>query len=319
MNGMPANVDVLIHEVGPRDGLQATDVVMPTEGKIAWISALKDAGLRKIQAGSFVPPKLMPQLADSAEMVEAAKSMGGFTVSALVPNLKGAENALRSGADQLNFVMSASEAHNLNNVRKTHDQSLEEFARIVALRNSHPAYGNVSLSGGLATCFGCTIEGAVEAGTVYKLVERYVDMGADRIGIADTVGYGNPKQVKEVFTRVRDLAGDLDVGAHFHDTRGLGLANAYAALEAGVRELDGCIGGLGGCPYAPGATGNVVTEDLVFMIEAMDLRTGIDLEKLLAARAVMERYLDGEPTHGAFVKAGLPKGFAPASVAAASG
>lgn len=311
-----AEIDVLVHEVGPRDGLQATDVIMPTEGKLSWIRALKEAGLSKIQAGSFVPPKLLPQMADSADVVVGAKKMGGFYVSALVPNLKGAENALAAGADQLNFVMSASEAHNLKNVRKTHEQSLEDFAKIVEFRNSDPRYSHVSVSGGLATCFGCTIAGRIEPKVVYSLVDKLIEAGADRIGIADTVGYANPAQVRDVFSKIKLQVGGLDVGAHFHDTRGLGLANAFAALEAGIREFDGCLGGLGGCPYAPGATGNVVTEDLVFMLESMGLKTGIDLDRLLVARGVMESFLGGEEVHGHFVKAGPPKGFVPATLSA---
>lgn len=306
---MESDIDVLVHEVGPRDGLQATDVIMPSDGKIAWIAALKEAGVRKIQAGSFVPPKLLPQMADSADVVRAAKAMGVSTISALVPNLKGAENALEAGADQINFVMSVSEAHNLSNVRKTHEQSLEDFARIVALKKSSSAYAGVVLNGGLATAFGCTIAGPVDPGAVLRLVEAYIESGADRIGLSDTVGYANPKQVRDLFRDVTAIAGNMDVGAHFHDTRGLGLANTYAALEAGIREFDGCLGGLGGCPFAPGATGNVVTEDLVFMLEAMGLRTGIDLDRLLAARQVMERHLGGEPVHGAIARAGVPKGF----------
>lgn len=309
---MDSDIDVLVHEVGPRDGLQATGAIMPTEGKIAWIAALKRAGVRKIQAGSFVPPKLLPQMADSARVVRAAKAMRGVTISALVPNLKGAENALEAGADQINFVMSASEAHNLSNVRKTHRESLQDFARIVALKKSRPDYAGVVLNGGLATAFGCTISGPVDPGAVLRLVEAYIEAGADRIGLSDTVGYANPKQVQDLFGSVTAIAGDRDVGAHFHDTRGLGLANTYAAFEAGIREFDGCLGGLGGCPFAPGATGNVVTEDMVFMLEAMGLRTGIDLDRLLTAREIMKSHLGAEPTHGALVRAGVPKGFKPA-------
>jgi len=310
---MDADLDVLIHEVGPRDGLQATDVIMPSAGKIAWIAALREAGVRKVQAGSFVPPKLLPQMADSGDIVRAAKAMGGLSISALVPNLKGAENALAAGADQINFVMSVSEAHNLSNVRKTHAQSLEEFARIVELKGSDPAHAHVVLNGGLATAFGCTIAGPVDPDAVLRLAEAYIEAGADRIGLSDTVGYANPKQVRDLFSKVTAITGGLEVGAHFHDTRGLGLANAYAAFEAGIREFDGCLGGLGGCPFAPGATGNVVTEDMVFMFEAMGLRTGIDLDRLLTARAVMKSHLGAEPTHGAFVRAGVPKGFMPAA------
>lgn len=302
-------IDVVVHEVGPRDGLQATNVIMPTEGKLAWIEALKEAGLRKIQAGSFVPPKLLPQMADSSEVVTASKQMSGFKVSALVPNLKGAENALKAGADELNFVMSASEQHNLKNVRKTQAESLEEFRKIVELRNSDDQYKDVIVSGGLATCFGCTLAGPIDPKVVFTLTEQYIELGADRIGIADTVGYANPRQVSHIFSEVLDIASGISVGAHFHDTRGLGLANAFVAFDTGVRELDGCLGGLGGCPYAPGATGNVVTEDLVFMLESMGARTGIDLDRLLRAREIMIRYLDDEPVHGAYAKAGPPKGF----------
>ncbi len=306
---MGKDIDVLVHEVGPRDGLQATDAIMSTKAKTEWILALKDAGLRKIQVGSFVPPKLLPQMADSATVVTAAKKMGGFEVSALVPNLIGAQKAFDAGVDQVNFVMSASVAHNLSNVRKTHEESLAEFAKIVELKNSDPSYSHIILNGGIATAFGCTISGAVTPTIVYSILEEYINAGVDSITLSDTVGYGNPKQVQEIFTKAIALAGPIRIGAHFHDTRGLGLANSYAALEAGVRHLDGCLGGLGGCPFAPGASGNVVTEDMVFMIEAMGLRTGINLDKLLHAREIMQRHLVGEPLHGAFSKAGAPKGF----------
>ena len=310
---MDRDIDVLVHEVGPRDGLQATNLIMSTDGKVEWIAALKDAGLRKIQVGSFVPPKLLPQLADSDVVVRAAKGIGGFAVSALVPNLIGAQKALDAGVDQLNFVMSASEAHNMSNVRKTRQESLAEFTKIVDLRNSDPSYAHTTLSGGIATAFGCTISGVVHPTCVYSIMERYMEIGADSISISDTVGYANPKQVQAIYTDAKALAGPIPIGAHFHDTRGMGLANAFAALEAGVRYLDGCLGGLGGCPFAPGASGNVVTEDMVFMIEAIGLRTGIDLDKLLHAREVMKRLLLKEPTHGALAKAGVPKGFVPAT------
>jgi hydroxymethylglutaryl-CoA lyase len=303
--------DITVQEVGPRDGLQATKVVMPTKGKIAWIAALKAAGLSQIQVGSFVPPKLLPQMADTGDVVAAAKRMGGFDSTVLVPNLRGAEAAIAAGVDQINFVMSVSEPHNLNNVRKTREESLEAFAQIVKARNDTPGAENIRISGGLATCFGCTIQGAVPEREVLLYIEQMLALGADRIGLADTVGYGNPLQVRKVFTAALKLAGDVPVGAHFHDTRGMGIANCFAALEAGVATLDGCQGGLGGCPYAPGATGNVVTEDLVFMLHSMGVRTGIDLDKLLVARGVMVTHLGDEPTHGAYVKAGPPKGFVP--------
>lgn len=301
--------DIIVQEVGPRDGLQATNIVMPTKAKIAWLEALAKAGLHQVQVGSFVPPKLLPQLADTADVAAAAKSLGAFNISVLVPNLKGAERALAAGVDQINFVMSVSEPHNLNNVRKTREQSLEEFRAIVELRNQTKGAENVVVSGGLATCFGCTIQGQVPEADVFRYTEQLVALGADKIGLADTVGYANPAQVKRVYTEVLKITDDLPVGAHFHDTRGLGLANCFAALEAGATTLDGAQGGLGGCPYAPGATGNVVTEDLVFMLEAMGVRTGVNLDRLLEARALMARYMGAEPLHGTFVKAGPPKGF----------
>lgn len=305
--------DITVQEVGPRDGLQATDFVMPTEAKIAWMEALGKTGMPQVQIGSFVPPKLLPQLADTAELVAAARELKAFEITVLVPNLKGAERAIAAGVDQINFVMSASEPHNLNNVRKTREQSLDEFAAIIAARNAAPDAKSIKVSGGLATCFGCTILGPVPEADVYHYATRLKELGADKIGLADTVGYGNPAQVKRVFSGVMGIANGTPVGAHFHDTRGLGLANCFAAFEVGVSTLDGAQGGLGGCPYAPGATGNVVTEDLVFMLESMGVRTGIDLDLLLEARTVMAAHLGDEPTHGTFVKAGPPKGFVPAS------
>lgn len=304
------DVDVSIHEVGPRDGLQAVARVYPTHGKLEWIRAEFEAGVTAIQAGSFVPPKLLPQMADSAEVVARAKEIDGLTVTALVPNLKGAENALAAGADVLDFVLSASEEHNQRNVRCTVEESLARFAAIAEKRDADPTLKHVRLSGGIATSFGCTVAGQIAEKQVLSIVERYLELGADRISIADTVGFANPAQVKQLLTRVLALTDSgADVGAHFHDTRGLGLSNVFAAYEAGVREFDGCLGGLGGCPYAPGATGNVVTDDMVFMLESMGVRTGINLDKLMTAREVMESYLEDEPTHGAFVRAGIPKGF----------
>lgn len=304
---------IVVQEVGPRDGLQAARIVMPTQAKLAWLRALKAAGVPQIQVGSFVSPKLLPQMADTAEVVAAAREMGGFTVNVLVPNLRGARDAIAAGVDQISFVMSVSEPHNLGNVNQTRAQSLAAFAEIVALRDATPGAGRIRISGGLATCFGCSIQGPVPAADVLHHAQRMLELGADRIGIADTVGYANPRQVAALCKAVVAMAGPVPVGAHFHDTRGMGLANCYAALEAGATTLDGCQGGLGGCPFAPGASGNVVTEDLVFMLESMGVRTGIDLDRLLEALAVMKAHLGDEPTHGAFARAGRPKGFVPAT------
>lgn len=313
---MNHDIDVLVHEMGLRDGLQSIDTIFSTEGKMAWIRREAEAGVPQIQVGSFVPPKLLPQMADSAEVVRRSLEIEGLIVSALAPNLKGAQNAMAAGAHQVGVVNSVSEAHNMSNVRRTVRESLDDFARIVEWRDAHEEYKDICISGGMATAFGCTISGPVPLADVMRVAEGLLERGADRLSVADTVGYANPGQVKALFDELyRTVGTDVAVGAHFHDTRGLGLANAYAALEAGVRELDSSLGGLGGCPYAPGASGNIVTEDLVFMLESMGLRTGVDLDGLLAAREIMEGQLKGEPTHGTFAKAGLPMGFQYASAA----
>ncbi len=311
---MRANIDVLVQEVGPRDGLQSIPTIFPTAAKLAWIRKEAQAGVAEIQVGSFVPAKLLPQMADSADVVRDAKQIPGLRVSALAPNLRGAENAMAAGVDQIEVVLSVSEAHNQSNVRRSVTQSLDDFSRIVAWRDSQGGPARAGLAGGMATAFGCTISGPIKVAEVMRVAEELLKRGADRLSVADTVGYANPRQVKNLFRELyRSVGDDVEIGAHFHDTRGLGLANACAALEAGVRKLDASLGGLGGCPYAPGASGNIVTEDLVFMLEAMGLRTGIDLDMLLEARENMCRHLTDEPTHGAIARAGVPKGFTPAT------
>ena len=302
--------DVYVHEVGLRDGLQSIKTIVPTDAKQRWIELEAKAGVPQIQVGSFVPPARMPQLADTATLVKSSKAIDGLAVTALVPNLKGAELGIAAGTGQLNFVVSVSEQHNQANVRRSVSASLQDFQDIVVFRNAQDPDHNTKISGGLATAFGCSIAGCIEMKDTIAVAESMAKAGADRIGVADTVGYASPGQVKALFSELCTTIGrDITIGAHFHDTRGLGLANAFAALEAGVREFDGALGGLGGCPHAPGASGNIVTEDLVFMLEAEGLRTGIDLEELREVRIFMEQHLDGEPTHGAFVKAGFPKGF----------
>jgi len=313
---MKNGIDVLVHEVGPRDGLQSIDTIFSTQAKLDWIRSEAAAGVPQIQVGSFVRPDLLPQMADSEEVVKEAIKIPGLSVSALVPNLKGAQNAIAAGAHQLGVVMSVSEAHNKSNINRTVEQSLEGFGEIVEYRNEVDPERKTVISGGLATSFGCTISGPVPVRDVMKRAEQLLELGADRLSVADTVGFANPKQVRDLFDELyRTVGNDVAIGAHFHDTRGLGLANAFAAVEAGVRELDSCLGGLGGCPYAPGASGNVVTEDLVFMLEAMGMKTGIDLDALLKTRELMESHLKGEPTQGAFVNAGPPLGFEPATAA----
>ncbi|MCA3248456.1 MAG: hydroxymethylglutaryl-CoA lyase [Azospirillum sp.] len=299
--------DILISEVGPRDGLQNTKIFMPTEAKKRWISALAAAGLREIEVCSFVNPKLIAQFSDADEVVAHAVTLPNVAVVALVPNFKGAERAAKTAARKISLPISASEAHSVSNVRKTIDEQVAELSRIVELRRAGGA--TFEINGGISTAFGCTIQGEVKQADVLRLVERVVAAGADSVSIADTVGYANPKQVREVFAAARRIAGAKLDAAHFHNTRGLGLANCLAAIEVGVRSLDSSMAGLGGCPYAPGASGNVITEDLVFMLESMGLKTGIDFAKLLDARRVLEDALPGAEFHGHLAKAGLPKGF----------
>jgi hydroxymethylglutaryl-CoA lyase len=299
--------DVLISEVGPRDGLQSVRATMPTADKLAWITALHAAGLREIEVASFVPATLLPQMADAAAVVRHAITLPGLTVMALVPNRRGAEAALAAGVHKLTIPVSASPAHSLANVRKTREQMVAEVRAIVALRDERAP--GVKVEAGLSTAFGCTIQGAVAEDDVVGLAEQVVAAGVDECGLSDTAGMANPAQVRRLFNRVRAAIGEKTGAAHLHNTRGLGLANCLAAYDVGVRTFDASLGGLGGCPYAPGASGNVVTEDLVFMFEAMGVRTGIDLDRLIAARAPLQHGLPGEPLYGMTPEAGLPKGF----------
>lgn len=299
---------VEVVEVGLRDGLQILERVMPTEDKIAWLTAEHAAGVRRFEAASFVPPKLMPQMADAAEVVAAAKRLPGVTVTALVPNQKGAAAAVAAGADVLIAPISASEAHSRANVRRTPDEMVAELGRICEVRDQ--AGRPVHVVAGLATVFGCTIQGEVAEDEVVRLAHACLEAGADTVALADTVGYANPAQVRRLFGRVREVAGPRLTSAHFHDTRGLGLANVVAALDVGIRAFDSSLGGLGGCPHAPGASGNVATEDLVFMLEEMGFDTGIDLDALIDVGRHLERWLPGQPLYGKLAGAGLTKTYA---------
>jgi hydroxymethylglutaryl-CoA lyase len=308
---MRTALDVHISEVGPRDGLQSVKATMPTADKCRWIDALAAAGLREIEVGSFVPAKLLPQMADVAAVVRHALTLTvshpGLRVMALVPNRRGAEAALTAGVHKLTLPVSASEAHSLANVRKTSAQMVEELRSVVALRNE--VAPGVPVEVGLSTAFGCTLQGAVAEDDVIRLALACADAGVDEVGLSDTTGMAHPAQVRRLFTRMRAELGDHAGAAHLHNTRGLGLANCLAAFDVGVRSFDSSLGGLGGCPYAPGASGNVVTEDLVFMFEAMGVSTGVDLQKLIAAREPLKAGLPGEPVYGMTPEAGLPKGW----------
>jgi hydroxymethylglutaryl-CoA lyase len=304
--------DVLISEVGPRDGLQSVARTMPTDAKRRWISALHASGLREIEVASFVPAALLQQMADAAEVVRHALTLPGLTVMALVPNLRGAEAALAAGVHKLTIPVSASAAHSLANVRKTREQMVDEVRRIVALRDERAP--QVRIEAGISTAFGCTLQGVVPEDEVVRLAEQVVEAGVDETGLSDTTGHANPAQVKRLFQRLIAAVGDKAGAAHLHNTRGLGLANCLAAWEVGVTTFDASLGGLGGCPCAPGASGNVVTEDLVFLFEAMGVRTGVDIARLFAARAPLKAGLPGEPVYGMTPDAGVPKGFVQGAV-----
>jgi hydroxymethylglutaryl-CoA lyase len=299
--------DVVIREVGLRDGLQSIQQILPTERKIDWIRGAYAAGLREIEVGSFVPARLLPQLADTAELVAFAKTLPDLFVSVLVPNLKGAERALESQADLLLVPLSASREHSLANLRKTPDEVVAEVAHIRAARDASGA--KTLIEGGIGTAFGCTIQGHVGESEVLRCLQALLDAGADRVSIADTVGYAGPRAVRELFEKARRIAGERFWCGHFHDTRGLALANVYAALETGVARFDATLAGIGGCPHAPGASGNASSEDLAFMLADMGIETGIDIPALLALRATVAQWLDGETLHGALWRAGLPKTF----------
>jgi hydroxymethylglutaryl-CoA lyase len=313
---MPSPVEVRVCEVGLRDGLQLVPTFFPTEQKLAWIRAEAAAGVREIEVTSFVPPKLVPQFVDAEEVVREALKIRGLSVMALIPNMKGAERGFALGVHQLNFVMSVSRTHNLKNVRREREESIADLKRIVEARNALPTQKRPSIVGGLSTALGCSYEGRIPVDDVRKYAAQLAECGVDEILVADTVGYGDPAQVRNVFKAVMAEVGRIPVGAHFHDTRGTGLANVAAALDVGVRRFDASLAGLGGCPFAPGASGNIVMDDLVFMLDSMGLRTGIDVEKLLQVREIVKTNLPGTELYGAVAKAGLPTKYASADARA---
>ncbi|MCZ7657348.1 MAG: hydroxymethylglutaryl-CoA lyase [Xanthobacteraceae bacterium] len=305
-----------VREVGLRDGLQLVKTVLSTEQKLEWCRRAAAAGMPEVEVTSFVPAKVVPQFVDADAVARGAVAMGGFVAAALVPNLRGAERAFETGVAKVNYVLSASEAHNLANVRRSTQESLDDFVRIVA-RRDEVAKGRSLIGAGIATAFGCTISGVVSEKRVVAIAEQLARAGADEIIVADTVGYGNPGQVERLVRAVVRAVGDVPVACHFHDTRGLGLANVVAALAAGVHRFDASLGGLGGCPFAPGATGNIDTEDCVFLLESLGYDTGIDIEALVKLRETVEGWLPGERFSGAIARAGLPKTFrAPVETAA---
>ncbi len=297
--------NVVIREVGLRDGLQSIARVVPTADKLEWVRLAYEAGQREIEVGSFVPARLMPQLADTAEVLAYAKTLPGLKASVLVPNLKGAERAMDCEADLMLLPLSASHAHSLANLRRPPDEVVQDIARIRDARDARGARTQIEV--GISTAFGCTIQGRVEPDEVVRLVKAVLDAGAEAVGLADTVGYADPGMVRSLFDLVRPVAGERLNCGHFHDTRGMGLANVYAALQAGITRFDACLGGIGGCPHAPGASGNVATEDVAYMMASMGIATGQDFDALLALRQKVAHWLEGEALHGSIWRAGLPR------------
>jgi hydroxymethylglutaryl-CoA lyase len=298
---------ILISEVGPRDGLQSTQRIMPLEAKKAWIKAEAEAGVREIEVGSFVPPSLLPQMADTAQVVAFAKTLPGLNVVALVPNAKGAARAAEADVNGMSIPFSMSETHSLKNVRKSHAEMIEEIRAVAQIASEV----GIHFAVGLSTAFGCTMEGPIDEDQVVRLAEAAAEAGGQEFSLSDTTGYANPAQVKRLVRKVRAAVGaDKMTTLHLHNTRGLGLANALAGLEEGITTLDASLGGIGGCPFAPGASGNIVTEDLVFMLQAMGIQTGIDLSKLLKVREIVAAALPDEPLYGFIPDSGLPLGFA---------
>jgi hydroxymethylglutaryl-CoA lyase len=296
---------IRIREVGLRDGLQSIQSILPTAQKLQWISAAYAAGIREIEVGSFVPARLLPQLADTDQLLLYAQTLPGLVASVLVPNLKGAERALELGAASIVIPLSASHAHSLANLRKTPDEVVAEVARIRAVRDSSGKH--TLIEGGVGTAFGCTIQGEVKHSEVVRLLQALLDAGADNLSLADTVGFAGPSDVSRLFEVAQRAVGDRLNCAHFHDTRGLALTNCYAAWQMGITRFDASLAGIGGCPHAPGASGNVATEDLVFMLNSMNLTTGIDVAALLTLRTQLGQWLPSETLHGSLWQAGLPK------------
>jgi hydroxymethylglutaryl-CoA lyase len=298
---------VIVCEVGPRDGLQMAASIMPTPVKQRWIAAIAAAGVAEIEVGSFVPPKLIPQMADTGEIVKSALTIPGLTVVALAPNLRGAQAAHAAGVHRLTIPVSVSEGHSRANTNRAPMEQVAEVARIVAWVRAQDR--RMEVQAACATAFGCSIDGVVPQAAVLRVAEALAAAGADEVALADTVGYANPAQIRSMIRAVRGAIGAKLTNLHLHDTMGLGLANALAGLEEGVRNFDAALAGLGGCPFAPGASGNIVTEDLVFMLESMGFDTGIDLARLIAARDLLHEGLPDEAMHGNLARAGVPRTF----------
>ena len=297
--------EVVVREVMLRDGLQNIPEFIPTEAKIELFRLIVASGLRSLEVTSFVSPKAIPQFRDAAQVVQATSKMTpkGVEVSALIPNLKGAQLAVESGMRKVGLVMSVSESHNINNVRRTTAESIDELKKVLELRKKYP---DLVVKAGMATVFGCPFEGKIKPEVTLGFIRQFYQLGIRDMSIADTVGFGNPREVKEMSRLCVTEFPDVSFSIHLHNTRGLGLANSLAAYEAGIRVHDGAVGGLGGCPFAPGAKGNTSTEDLVFMFEEMGVKTGVNMEALLAASRYFQKVKKDVHYSSSIIEVGVP-------------
>lgn len=291
--------EVWISDVSPRDGFQIERNLIPLESKVETINALSRAGMPVVEVTSFVSARMVPQMVDAELVMKSIERLPGTKYSVLVPNIKGAERALETGPNQINLLVSASDSHNLANIRRTTFETLDSFKDIPGL-----TYGTeVSLCGGIATAFGCPFEGAVAHSRLFNVVERYLELGINAISLADTTGMANPAQVNTTVEAVRKRWPDVEIHLHFHNTRSMGIANVYAGFLSGVRHFDASLGGIGGCPFAPGAMGNIATEDTVHMFQEMGIQTGVDLDALISAAKGLQVML-GRELPGQVMKAG---------------
>ncbi len=300
---------IRICEVGPRDGLQIARGEMDLETRLQWIRQMAAAGVREIEVGSFVSPRLVPQMAQTGLLLPQVLKIDGLTVCALACNLKGAIAAYEAGAHVIAIPVSVSDTHSRANVNKSTQGQVDAVAAVVDWLRAQPRA--VRVDAALATAFGCSLEGSVPVARVAEVGRALAQVGVDELSLADTVGYAHPGSVREAVRATQDAVGARLTKLHLHDTMGLGLANALAGLDEGIRAFDACLGGLGGCPFAPGASGNIVTEDLVFMLQSMGFDCGIDLAALIAARAPLAAGLPEETLRGGVALAGLPPGYLP--------
>jgi hydroxymethylglutaryl-CoA lyase len=297
---------VSLREVGLRDGLQLVKTFPSTVAKQRWLREEYGAGVRRFEVGSFLPANTFPQFADVREIVKTVAALPGAHGIALALNERGVNEALASGVAEIASVVSATEEHSQANANRTREQAIANVKRLCELRDASPHKPIVNAA--ISMALGCSITGPVDLREVIKLAEKCLEAGVDFVAVADTVGYAGPKQVGELTKAIVKISGAKPVCVHLHDTRGMGIANASAALDAGARILDGSLGGLGGCPFAPGATGNIVFEDLVFLCESKGFNTGIDIERLIAVRSILRSEMPNETLYGGLARAGLPAG-----------